>query len=98
MPMACSNQKCCDGKGGDKMAQSALGSGQGKVAAGKPINSMCPIGGDEFNPEGHPAELTRVHQNTTIAFCCNHCVEKFDKMDAAGKDGVLALAKANKAK
>jgi len=93
---ACHNQKCCD-DGGDKMAQSALGTSEAKATPGKPVNSMCPIGGDEFNPDGHPVELTRVYQKTTIAFCCDHCVAKFDKMDSADKDKVLALAKANKA-
>ncbi len=104
---ACSNNKaCCKDDSSDKMAERALGtqsvqtappaSETKTVAVAKPVNSVCPIGGDEFNPEGHPAALLRTANNTTIGFCCQHCVTKFDKMDAAGQQRIIELAKANK--
>lgn len=60
------------------------------------INTMCPIGGDEFGTH-HEPELTRSWNGSAIGFCCKNCVRKFDAMTPAERDAVLALAKANKA-
>jgi hypothetical protein len=106
-PAACnSNKACCSDDKSDKMAERAIGapaqnnstnSPQAtKVAATKTVNSICPIGGDEFNPEGHPAELVRVSGDTKIGFCCPNCAKKFDAMDANAKQQVVNLARANK--
>lgn len=47
--------------------------GAGKVRAGEPINSMCPVLTQE---EADPA-ITTQYQGKTIAFCCDHCRKKF---------------------
>lgn len=88
----CGSKQCCGECEDDK-------AGAAKVTSeATPVNTMCPIGGDEFKAQGHPAELVRVHKGTAVGFCCPGCTEKFDKMDDAGKDSIVALAKANKTK
>jgi hypothetical protein len=62
----------------------------------KVINTMCPIGGDEFGSEPHPASLSRQWKGKEIGFCCKNCVAKFDKMTDAQRDAVLKLAEANR--
>src|SRR3982750_4168399 len=57
---------------------------------GKVINTMCPIGGDEFGDHSEPA-LTRTWNGSAIGFCCANCVRKFDAMTPAQRDAVLAL-------
>lgn len=57
------------------------------------INTVCPIG-------GHDAEATivRTWKGQNIAFCCDGCTAKWDKMADAQKDEILTLAQANKTK
>ncbi len=62
------------------------------------INTICPIGGDEFEATGHEASLVRTYKGKNIGFCCSNCVNKFDKMADAEKDGILSLAVANQVK
>jgi hypothetical protein len=73
----------------DKKAESTSAA-TAKVAT---INTMCPIGGDEF---GTAPSSTRTVKGTTIGFCCDHCTAKFDKMTDAEKENVVNLAKSNK--
>lgn len=59
------------------------------------VNSMCPIGGDPFDNTKVNASMTRAWKGTNIGFCCESCISKYDKLDDAGKDRILTLAKAN---
>jgi hypothetical protein len=60
------------------------------------VNTICPIGSDDFDSKDRPAELTRTVNGENIGFCCEHCTAKFDKMSDAKKAEVLAAAKSNK--
>ncbi len=86
--------KGCGGCG--EMAGPKVTASEGAPTSIATINSMCPIGGDEFNNTSHDAELSRNHKGKMIGFCCEGCVVRFDGMDEAGKDGILKLAEANK--
>jgi YHS domain-containing protein len=46
-------------------------------AASKPaiVNKKCPISGDDVDPKGK----TVTYKGKTIGFCCDDCVEKFNK-------------------
>lgn len=57
------------------------------------VNTVCPIGGDDF---GKSPSATRSYKGTSVGFCCDHCTAKFDKMTDAEKENVVNLAKANK--
>lgn len=69
------------------------GGGETTVAS---INTMCPIGGHDFEAGTRTAKTTRTWKGKTVGFCCADCVESFDTMTAAEKDEILALAVANK--
>ncbi len=56
---------CCDKK--DAKAQ--------VKASTKTWNSVCPIMGGEVDPEVQTAS----YQGKTIGFCCDGCIEKFNK-------------------
>lgn len=60
------------------------------------VNTVCPVGGHDFDSGSRTAKTTRTYKGQTIGFCCPDCVEAFDSMTAAEKDGVLKLAQANK--
>ncbi len=49
-----------------------------KEAAGKPVNTVCPVSGREID-----AEKVVAHEGKMIGFCCGKCVAKFKK-DSAG--------------
>jgi hypothetical protein len=73
---------------------------QGPQASAQPvkvINTMCPIGGDDFGGGTHDAALSRAYKGKEIGFCCANCVRKFDAMTDEQKDQVLKLATANAA-
>jgi YHS domain-containing protein len=40
-----------------------------------PVNKKCPISGDDIDPKGK----TVTYKGKTIAFCCDDCIEKFNK-------------------
>lgn len=62
----------------------AGGNKPGKIA----VNTICPI-----VPADAVDETVLVqHKGKTIALCCKGCIRKFDAMDEAGKDKVLATA------
>jgi YHS domain-containing protein len=65
-------------------------------AAVVPVNSMCPLGKHTFNTATRDADTSRTYKGSTIGFCCEDCAHKFDAMNGAEKDQVLAAAKANK--
>jgi YHS domain-containing protein len=46
-------------------------------AATKPaiVNKKCPISGDDVDPKGK----TVTYKGKTVGFCCDDCVEKFNK-------------------
>ena len=41
-------------------------------AAGKPVNALCPVSGEEIDPE-----KTARHDSKTVGFCCGNCLKKF---------------------
>jgi hypothetical protein len=50
------------------------------TAAGKPVNTACPIMDGKVDPDNTPAKLTRTFQGKTIGFCCAGCPPKWDKL------------------
>jgi hypothetical protein len=62
----------------------AEGNKPGKVA----VNTVCPI----MQSDAADGSVTVTHQGKVIALCCPGCVRKFNAMDAAAKDKVLATA------
>lgn len=61
------------------------------------INTMCPIGGDDFAEKTRPVSLAREWKGQEIGFCCEHCVAKFNRMTDGERDAVLQTAMANRA-
>ena len=53
----------------------------------KAVNTVCPISGDKVGDIGKPVYAQ--YQGQTIAFCCKHCLGKFNKNP--DKYGSLAL-------
>ena len=45
-----------------------------QAAAGKPINTVCPVSGKPVNPE-----KTVVYEGKLVAFCCDDCKANFQK-------------------
>ncbi|MBX3376849.1 MAG: hypothetical protein KF678_07585 [Phycisphaeraceae bacterium] len=84
----CASNKgaCCD--------SSAAAKSDGNVAV---VNTMCPIGADDFETKQRPPELARNYKGTSIGFCCEGCVKSFDKMSEEKKAEVAKAALANKA-
>lgn len=62
----------------------AGGNRPGKLA----VNTVCPI----MSSDAADETVTVTHKGKVIAFCCGGCVKKFNAMDAAGKDAILAKA------
>lgn len=89
------NKECCK----DSAAMSGPKTEPAKNAAANMtvINTMCPIGGDDFEHKtDHPASLTRSVAGQNIGFCCDGCVKKFDSMSDDKKAAILTAAKENK--
>jgi YHS domain-containing protein len=40
-----------------------------------PVNKKCPISGDDVDPKGK----TVTYKGKTVGFCCDDCIEKFNK-------------------
>lgn len=53
-----------------------------------PMNKMCPFSGEEAK-----ADITSTCDGKTVAFCCAGCKGKFDKMDKAHQEAMMAKAK-----
>jgi YHS domain-containing protein len=45
------------------------------AAAAAPVNKKCPVSGDDVNPKGK----TVVYKGKTVGFCCNDCIDLFNK-------------------
>ena len=45
------------------------------VASAVPVNKKCPVSGEAGNPKGK----TVVYKGKTIGFCCDDCIELFNK-------------------
>lgn len=82
---AANKEACCD----PNAAHSAE-----KVAV---INTVCPIGNDDFGSKERSKDLAREWNGKSIGFCCDHCVAKFEKMTPEKKAEVATAAAANKA-
>jgi hypothetical protein len=82
------NKACCD-----DTAEAAKNT-DGKVSV---VNTMCPIGEDDFGSKERSADLARTWNGKSIGFCCESCAKQFDKMTSEKKDAVATAASANKA-
>lgn len=49
------------------------------------INDRCPIMGTKINVERIPAELTRMHGEHKVGFCCGGCPAQWDRLPEAEK-------------
>lgn len=61
---------------------------EAKIETSKPWNAVCPVMGEEIDPEIKTVE----YKGKTIGFCCDKCLEKFNKdpeayMKKLSKDG-----------
>lgn len=92
----CQNNKQSSGPVKDEMAERALGGPKASTADTRTMNSMCPIGGHEFNPVNHTEDLVREYKGDKIGFCCDGCSSAWDSMNTTQRDEIHALAKANK--
>lgn len=81
-----SNGACCDATAATKP--------NGNVAV---VNTLCPIGNDDFETKERTPDLARTHSGTAIGFCCESCVKSFDKMSDEKKAEVVKAALANRA-
>jgi YHS domain-containing protein len=45
-----------------------------KVVDPKPVNSVCPVSGEEID-----SEITATYNGKTYAVCCKSCLKKFNK-------------------
>lgn len=77
----------------DKKSEAPAAAPAGRIVV---VNTICPIGGDDFETKDRPASLARTVNSQSVGFCCDHCTAKFDKMDAKGQEAVLKAAMANK--
>ena len=62
----------------EKPAESAAAAAPSTQAAATqpaPINKKCPISGDAVDPKGK----TVTYKGKTVGFCCDDCIEKFNK-------------------
>jgi len=59
-----------------------------KETAAAPVNSVCPISGNPID-----ASVTTEYKDQAVAFCCDMCPAKWEKLSDAEKDAALAKAK-----
>ncbi len=59
-----------------------------EAASGKPINSMCPVGGEPIEADGGTVQ----YRGKTIGLCCAKCGDKFLGWSDAKKDEFVAMA------
>jgi hypothetical protein len=52
------------------------------------INTVCPI----MQSDAADGSVTVTYKGKVIALCCPGCKPKFDRLDEAGKDKILAIA------
>jgi len=57
------------------------------LTAGEPINTICPLGGHEVDPDN---PLTTTYNGHTVAFCCEGCAEAWPEESDAAKQQMLA--------
>lgn len=56
-----------------KEVQKELNTSSGKIVEdGKPVNTICPVSGEEAD-----AAITYAYNGKTYALCCNKCLKKF---------------------
>ncbi len=72
------------------MAQHAGHGNHAEKSKDGPVNSMCPIGGEEIDPEGGTVEFN----GQEVGFCCAKCEGKFKAWDDGKKEAFIAKAMA----
>lgn len=53
------------------------------------VNTVCPIMGNEINPEDVEASLVKDFNGKKVAFCCPPCLEEWDELTDAEKSEKL---------
>jgi len=53
------------------------------------VNDRCPIMGGKIDPTKVSAELTRMHGQDKVAFCCSGCPAQWDRLTEAQKTAKL---------
>ena len=44
-------------------------------ASATPVNKKCPVSGEDVNPKGKTVQ----YKGKTVGFCCDDCIEMFNK-------------------
>jgi YHS domain-containing protein len=71
----------------DPNPSASASAAQSAENSNKTVNTVCPISGDKVGDIGKPVYAQ--YKGQTIAFCCKHCLKKFNKNP--DKYGSLAL-------
>ena len=45
------------------------------TASATPVNKKCPVTGEDVNPKGKTVQ----YKGKTVGFCCDDCIEMFNK-------------------
>ena len=45
------------------------------AASATPVNKKCPVSGEDVNPKGKTVQ----YKGKTVGFCCDDCIEMFNK-------------------
>jgi YHS domain-containing protein len=73
---------------GKKEEKKADAKGEEKKVDAKPVNTKCPLSGDEIDPA-----FTAVFEAKTVGFCCDKCQAKFKADPKKYADKIVADAK-----
>ena len=68
-----------------KLSLAAIHQTLGRHVGPQFVNDRCPIMGGKFNPEKISAELTRMHGEQKVGFCCAGCPAQWDRLTEAQK-------------
>lgn len=69
---------------------------QSKSAAAGPVNRLCPIMYEEGHTVPQEDAATVRHKGKTVGFCCEDCINAWNRLSDAEKDRALSAAMAAK--